>query len=624
MERLKKVVINVIDWILYSIISEKQKKRLTSLLSKEQKAKIKQFTQFGKKYSQIMKIEKIQDNLYSLGLADQALEDLLNIYKNEKSSFMRRLAAWELTLWYANQYSEKDSRKALGYLSVAKREEKRSDQLRRIAIIEAECLANIGEILEARKVLNEALSLNIHPDLYLAVANLEVEIEKKLGWINKVYDYYELHPITLSDLSEPIYDNLKMKKIGDKKNNNGKVSVIIPAYNSEKSIHIAIDSILSQTWENIEVIIVDDCSIDNTLEVIKQYAKQDNRIKVFSTPINSGPYVARNIGLQNATGEFVTINDADDWSHEKKIEIQVKHLLENPSVIANTSEHARLTENLQFYRRGTPGRYIFSNMSSIMFRRKQVMEKLGYWDSVRFAADGEFKRRLIKTFGEKSYVDLKTGPLSLPKQSLSSLTGDSAYGYDGFFKGARKEYVESLEYYHINNAGLYYPFPQLERPFPVPEPMLPYGEEKEEGRRNFDFVISTDFRKVLDDNSSILKIIRKILESKENIRIGLVQMYHYDLNLPLILPSVVREIVNGENVQILVYGEKINTEKLLILDYNVISVKQKYTPTIYPKQVKLIIDDVNEKNDDLNRVLSDLINIYGENVTVENINQLIN
>src|SRR5699024_3143580 len=109
--------------------------------------------------------------------------------------------------------------------------------------------------------------------------------------------------------------------------------------------------------------------------------------------------------------EFVTVNDADDWSHVEKLEIQVKYLINHPSIIANTSEHARLTEgDLKLYRRGTPGRYIFPNMSSFMFRRQEVLDELGYWDSVRFAADGEFKRRLIRVFGTQAIVDVKTGP----------------------------------------------------------------------------------------------------------------------------------------------------------------------------------------------------------------------
>src|SRR5690625_183034 len=104
-------------------------------------------------------------------------------------------------------------------------------------------------------------------------------------------------------------------------------------------------------------------------------------------------------------------------------------------------------------------------MSSPMFRRKPVMDKLGYWDSVRFAADGEFKRRLLKEFGKDSFVDLTSGPLSLPRQAVSSLTSSSAFGYNGFFMGVRKEYVESLEHYHHEADSLYYEYPLKERPF---------------------------------------------------------------------------------------------------------------------------------------------------------------
>src|SRR5699024_10514967 len=230
----------------------------------------------------------------------------------------------------------------------------------------------------------------------------------RLTWMNKVYEQYQLQPISFKNMDQADYDDLMTVGEDRAVTNGSKVSVILPAYNAEEGLHVAIESILSQTWKNLELIIVDDCSPDGTKAVAERYAKQDDRVKVLSTPVNSGPYIARNIALQQATGDFVTVNDADDWSHKKKIEIQATHLEQNAHVIANTSAHARLTEDLLLYRRGTPGRYIFPNMSSIMFRRDQVMEKLGYWDSVRFAADGEFKRRLLRTFGKEAYVDLQS------------------------------------------------------------------------------------------------------------------------------------------------------------------------------------------------------------------------
>src|SRR5699024_9821382 len=322
----------------------------------------------------------------------------------------------------------------------------------------------------------------------------------------------------------------------------------------------------------------------------EHFAEQDERIKLFKTPENSGPYVARNIALQSATGEFVTVNDADDWSHEKKIEIQVRHLIENTHIMANTSEHARLTEDLTLYRRGTPGRYIFPNMSSTMFRRKPVMDKLGYWDSVRFAADGEFKRRLLKEFGKDSFVDLTSGPLSLPRQSVSSLTSSSAFGYNGFFMGVRKEYVESIDYAHAMANHLKYDHPKKNRLFPVPEPMWPQREEKTEQFRSFDIVIAGDYRCIHDSTFSAY-VIKKVAAENEHARIGLVQLYVFDLSAPLKVHDMVRELIDGTHIQMLVYGEKIATKEMIYIDANLLQYKQKYIPEINSEQIKVIIHE---------------------------------
>nr|WP_231687000.1 glycosyltransferase family A protein [Bacillus sp. JCM 19034] len=83
------------------------------------------------------------------------------------------------------------------------------------------------------------------------------------------------------------------------------------------------EAMLQQTWSNLEILVVDDCSTDHTKEVIMKYVKQDERVKCLSTPENGGAYVARNVALQIATGDYVTINDADDWSHPEKIKLRL-------------------------------------------------------------------------------------------------------------------------------------------------------------------------------------------------------------------------------------------------------------------------------------------------------------
>lgn len=583
---MKKWITNVIDWFLYTLLSEKQKKKLASLFSERQKAWLKNVTKFGKRHQQKKHIKHVKDHLYSLGFTTLALNEMKRIYETTKDTYEKRLIAWELSLWHTNELTKEGAKKALQYLESALDGEKDSDQLRRIAIIQAECYERLDEIENARATLQAQLNENVHPDLYLALANLETSIEKRLTWINEAYAHYQLEPITFSDLTNPTYDDLTMKERAEKVDAKEKVSIILPAYNAEEGIQVAIESILSQTWQNIELIIVDDCSPDNTYEVAQQYAQKDERVCVLKTPKNSGPYVARNIALQAATGDFITVNDADDWSHEKKIEIQVKHLIEHPEIIANTSAHARLTEELKLYRRGTPGRYIFPNMSSIMFRRKEVVDKLGYWDSVRFAADGEFKRRLLRVFGEESFVDLDSGPLSLPRQSVHSLTSSPAFGYNGFFMGARKEYVENIEYYHEKSSDLYYPFPQKMRPFPVPEPMWPEREEKNEGYRHFDFIIAADFRTFLEED--IERLEEQLVLDKRS-RIGLMQLYTYDLTASLKLSSDVRKWIDGQRIQMVVYGEKIYTDKLLLIDYNLLMVEQTYIPEIKANEIEVVV-----------------------------------
>ena len=92
-----------------------------------------------------------------------------------------------------------------------------------------------------------------------------------------------------------------------------KVSVIIPVYNTEKYLEKCLDSVCNQTLSDIEIICINDASTDNSLEVLKQYAATDNRIKVISFEENKGAAAARNTGIEIATGEYIGFVDSDDY-----------------------------------------------------------------------------------------------------------------------------------------------------------------------------------------------------------------------------------------------------------------------------------------------------------------------
>lgn len=108
-----------------------------------------------------------------------------------------------------------------------------------------------------------------------------------------------------------------------------RVSIITPVYNSDKFLNKTIESVINQTYENWEMILVDDCSRDNSRAIICEYIKKDKRIKYYRLEENSGAAVARNYALEKSTGRFIAYLDADDlWDSyklEKQVEFMVKY-----------------------------------------------------------------------------------------------------------------------------------------------------------------------------------------------------------------------------------------------------------------------------------------------------------
>lgn len=110
---------------------------------------------------------------------------------------------------------------------------------------------------------------------------------------------------------------------------NDKISVIIPTYNREKLVVRSINSVLNQSYKNIEVIVVDDCSTDCTELEVKKI--KDKRLKYIKLPKNTGACYARNVGISKATGKYIAFQDSDDVFRKNKLEKQLKNLKKNDS-----------------------------------------------------------------------------------------------------------------------------------------------------------------------------------------------------------------------------------------------------------------------------------------------------
>ena len=115
------------------------------------------------------------------------------------------------------------------------------------------------------------------------------------------------------------------------------VSIITPSYNCSKFIKETIESVLAQTYTNWEMLITDDCSTDNSVEIISEFAEKDSRIKLYKLEKNSGAGVARNNSIRMASGKYIAYLDSDDRWYPWKLETQVRFMQENDYAISYAS-----------------------------------------------------------------------------------------------------------------------------------------------------------------------------------------------------------------------------------------------------------------------------------------------
>ena len=127
------------------------------------------------------------------------------------------------------------------------------------------------------------------------------------------------------------------------------VSIITPAYNAAAYIAETIESVLAQTYTNWEMLIANDCSKDNTAEIVQSYAAKDKRIKLINLKQNSGAAVARNTAIQNAKGRYIAFLDSDDLWKKEKLQKQIEFMQQNDYAFTYISyEHFKETkENIQ-------------------------------------------------------------------------------------------------------------------------------------------------------------------------------------------------------------------------------------------------------------------------------------
>ena len=504
----------------------------------------------------------------------------------------RDRANWWLAHWF---YRSDEYEKALEHLQPIR--SGFGANMTSKAILEIECRRALGQTeLLTDLIRNAPLKNRTSHDFRLVCANFlksskPSSADEWYSLVNTIYQRWNLTPLApIEHSSPPSLNNMGVGSFTQtQKHNSPLISVIMPVYRPGKELNYAIRSILQQTWKNIELILVDDASGSEFRSIFERIQKEDGRIRVIYQEKNTGAYCARNYGLRFCSGEYVTVHDADDWSHPQKLELQVAHLLRHPKVRVTATALARCKEDCTFVLPDNPNSDVIRmNFSSFMFY-KNDLTKMGGWDAVRVSGDSELIRRFVQIHGQKSfqYIFPKV-PLSFALAGDLSLTSSSRTSLDTLYHGVRHEYLEAAKWWHKSSPNTFLKLQSKKREFPAPGFILPTRKE-----------LRLDVALVMDARHPIhlYGLLKDMLGHAPLFRIG---VFHWQLFPPNETPKLhrihhsFRQYAAKGLISIISPGETVKTEALVGYDKGIFQNPIDRSPEFRTQKFFILADQMSE------------------------------
>lgn len=247
------------------------------------------------------------------------------------------------------------------------------------------------------------------------------------------------------------------------------VTVIVSTYKPDQSLLTALGSLINQTWQNIEVLLVDDCSPPEYDDLLELGEALDPRIRLIRLSENVGTYVIRNRAIAESRGEFVAILDSDDWSHPQRIERQVAALDGPTPYLASHTGSIRVHHDLSTLAVGLSS--FRKAAASLLFRKDVVIAALGGFDETRKSSDTEFAARIDVVFGDAT-IDLDE-PLVFTQLTDDSLSR-AEFAFDWHHPARVAHRAAWYRWHREIQAGRVSPFvaPGGSRPFVAPHRIL--------------------------------------------------------------------------------------------------------------------------------------------------------
>lgn len=548
------------------------------------------------------KLEReVQDAVNKLwgGLSQAGVQELEQLASDIHSDSTRALANYELARWYhwLKNYDE-----AARHVKECRRLDKQLFRQLRPRILEIDVLTKQGALEEAKHRIDDALSIpNARTNGILAYCNYLHKVSPEtaeadiLEALNKIYLGAGLSPVKLAGTSGPAFLRLDADAGEDEKDATlPKISVLMAAHNSERFLPLAIESILKQSWRNLELVVVDDASSDGTWDIIQRYQRSDPRVRAHRNNANLGAYATRNEALRLSDGDYVTVHDSDDWSHPQMLALQMRPILENPAVQGTFSMMARATEKLEFITR--PHRnvleFIHRSYPSLIISSK-IARSLGGWDAVVANADDDFVQRIQMVYGGDALINvLPDVPLSIFSARPDSLTESSQTSLRSLTFGVRQEYARSAAFWRnktLKEGGSLEISGRTDSksPFPCPAGLLP---DNLRTSNQYDLVLVSDLSLLGGTRSCNVSYIRLALE--RGLRIGLFHWPRGDLRLVNDIAAEYRNLSYHSHCDILTAEDQVNADLLLIHHPPILGYKLDFYPSIKSNRTVVLVNQL--------------------------------
>lgn len=479
------------------------------------------------------------------------------------------------------------------------------------SILKARDLILFSEVLELLGKFDEAVALcRSKSKIMQAPLQLDFTIANQLmaeenscrAWLSHVSAIYKRSGFAGIRLRNPklelSIDNLASGLVLPRTVEGPKITVIVPTYEGASRIETTLESLVNQTWKNLEIIVVDDGSSRENVVDLRKICGRYEDVILLEQGENLGAYPARNLGLAHSTGHFVTVHDDDDWSHPQKLATQAKYLMNNPKVKACVSRHIRVTEGLKFTRINSNPKYIQANYSSLMLERK-LIDTLGAWHEINRGADEEFKKRLER-FGHTKVAIVCPLPLSFTRTHEQSLTsGEINRGYQD---PSRLFYHASFSRIH---KSLDWPETEEIEAMPTPANMRPGMRGKSIGL--FDVAIAADFSMDEFQQHKVMRDAR--IAAERGLRVGLVNLFSPHQAATGIPSEETLELAEHTNVEILALKDVATVANLIVPDPSVLQYCENLTSKLDVKRLLILWQD---------SVAGDARRLYEESTVVRN------